>query len=170
MDIKAEIHQMGRQALAASRGLAKLSTEQKNEILLAMADGLMADEDAILAANAKDIAAAEENGLTSAMVDRLRLDHDRLVAVADGVRQVAALPDPVGETLADWDRPKGLNIKQVRVPIGVIGIIFESRPNVTSDAAVLCFKTDSYCSARWFMPWQRRQRGQSRYLHSGVSP
>jgi glutamate-5-semialdehyde dehydrogenase len=141
MDIKAEIHQMGRQALAASRGLAKLSTEQKNAILLAMADGLLAAEKSILAANAKDITAAEADGLTAAMVDRLRLDHDRLAAVADGVRQVAALPDPVGEVLADWDRPKGLNIQQVRVPIGVIGIIFESRPNVTSDAAVLCFKT-----------------------------
>ena len=141
MDIKAEIHQMGRRALEASRGLAKLSSDEKNTILQAMADGLMADEAAILEANAKDIAAAEENGLTAAMVDRLRLDHERLAAVADGVRQVAALPDPVGEVLADWDRPKGLNIRQVRVPIGVIGIIFESRPNVTSDAAVLCFKT-----------------------------
>jgi len=141
MDIKEEIHQMGRQALEASRGLAKLSTDAKNAILLAMADRLLADEAVILAANAKDIAAAEANGLTAAMVDRLRLDHDRLVAVADGVRQVAALPDPVGEVLADWDRPKGIHIQQVRVPIGVIGIIFESRPNVTSDAAVLCFKT-----------------------------
>ncbi|MFT4550436.1 MAG: glutamate-5-semialdehyde dehydrogenase [Verrucomicrobiales bacterium] len=141
MDIKQEIHQMGRQALAASRGLAKLSSEQKNSILLAMADGLLADESTILDANAKDITAAEADGLTAAMVDRLLLDHDRLAAVADGVRQVAALPDPVGEVLADWDRPKGLNIQQVRVPIGVIGIIFESRPNVTSDAAVLCFKT-----------------------------
>lgn len=141
MDIKAEIHQMGRQALAASRGLAKLSTGQKNAILLAMAEGLLAGEEAILAANALDIVAAEADGLSRAMVDRLRLDHDRLAAVADGVRQVAALPDPVGEIMADWDRPKGLNIQQVRVPIGVIGIIFESRPNVTSDAAVLCFKT-----------------------------
>ena len=132
---------MGRRALAASRGLAKLSSEQKNAILLAMADGLMAAEGGILEANARDIAAAEENGLTSAMVDRLRLDHDRLAAVADGVRQVAALPDPVGEVMDDWQRPKGLHIRQVRVPIGVIGIIFESRPNVTSDAAVLCFKT-----------------------------
>ena len=140
MNIKEEIHQMGRQALAASRGLAKLSTDQKNTILLTMADGLLAEEEAILAANAQDIAAAEANGLTTAMVDRLRLDHDRLAAVADGVRQVAALPDPVGEVMEDWDRPKGLNIRQVRVPIGVIGIIFESRPNVTSDAAVLCFK------------------------------
>ncbi len=141
MDIKEEIHQMGRQALEASRGLAKLSTDAKNAILLAMADRLLADEAVILAANAKDVAAAEANGLTAAMVDRLRLDHERLVAVANGVRQVAALPDPVGEVLADWDRPKGINIQQVRVPIGVVGIIFESRPNVTSDAAVLCFKT-----------------------------
>ena len=141
MDIKEEIHRMGRQALAASRELAKLTTEQKNTILHAMADGLLAAEEAILAANAEDIEAAEANGLTAAMVDRLRLDHDRLAAVADGVRQVAELQDPVGEIMDGWDRPKGLNIQQIRVPIGVIGIIYESRPNVTSDAAVLCFKT-----------------------------
>ena len=140
MDIREEIHKMGCQALAASRDLAQLPTEEKNTILLAMADGLIGAEAAILEANTKDIAAAEADGLTPAMVDRLRLDRDRLAAMADGVRQVAALPDPVGEVMADWDRPKGLNIQQVRVPIGVIGIIFESRPNVTSDAAVLCFK------------------------------
>jgi glutamate-5-semialdehyde dehydrogenase len=140
-DLKAEVLQMGAQALAASRELVKLTTDQKNAILEAMADGLLAHGDLILAANALDIAAAEENGLTSAMVDRLRLDGPRLDAIADGVRQVATLPDPVGETLAEWTRPNGLQIQKVRVPIGVIGIIFESRPNVTSDAAVLCFKT-----------------------------
>jgi glutamate-5-semialdehyde dehydrogenase len=98
-------------------------------------------EAAILEANAKDLAAAEANGLSSAMSDRLRLDGKRIAAIADAIRQVAALPDPVGETLADWTRPNGLHILKKRVPIGVIGIIFESRPNVTSDAAVLCFKS-----------------------------
>ena len=141
MTIKEQIHDMGARALAASRALATLSTEQKNTILLAMADGLMCAESDILDANAQDIEAAEAAGLSAAMIDRLRLDHDRLSAIADGVRQVAALPDPVGEVMADWGRPNGIRIQQKRVPIGVIGIIFESRPNVTSDAAVLCFKT-----------------------------
>ncbi len=140
-DLKAEILKMGAQALAASRALAKLTTDQKNAILLAMADEILAREPEILEANARDIAAAEEAGLTSAMVDRLRLDGKRLAAVADGVRQVANLPDPVGELMDEWTRPNGLHIQKIRVPIGVIGIIFESRPNVTSDAAVLCFKT-----------------------------
>ncbi|MGY8689812.1 MAG: glutamate-5-semialdehyde dehydrogenase, partial [Verrucomicrobiales bacterium] len=102
---------------------------------------MIVSEAAILEANAKDLAAAEANGLSSAMSDRLRLDGKRIAAIADAIRQVAALPDPVGETLADWTRPNGLHILKKRVPIGVIGIIFESRPNVTSDAAVLCFKS-----------------------------
>lgn len=141
MDIKAQVLEMGRNARAASRQLATLDSATKNRILEAMADGLLAASDTILEANALDIAAAEKEGLTSAMTDRLRLDETRLAAVADGIRQVAALPDPVGQIMDDWTRPNGMHIQQVRVPIGVIGIIFESRPNVTSDAAVLCFKT-----------------------------
>lgn len=140
-DLKEQVLTLGRQAKAASYELMKLTTEDKNRILLAMADALLAAENEILEANAKDIAGAEEKGLTKAMVDRLRLDPKRLAAVADGIRQVAALPDPVGEIIADWERPNGLHIQKKRVPIGVIGIIYESRPNVTSDAAVLCFKT-----------------------------
>ncbi|MEM0896204.1 MAG: glutamate-5-semialdehyde dehydrogenase [Verrucomicrobiota bacterium] len=140
-NIQEQVHEMGRKALAASRELAKLTSEEKNAILLAMADELVAQTASILEANAKDIAAAEENGLTKAMVDRLRLDEKRVAAIADGIRQVAALPDPVGEILAEWERPNGMQLQKKRVPIGVIGIIFESRPNVTSDAAVLCFKS-----------------------------
>ncbi|MEM7145794.1 MAG: glutamate-5-semialdehyde dehydrogenase [Verrucomicrobiota bacterium] len=141
MDIQSEIQKMGQQARAAALALNKLTTEQKNAILEAMADELLARESGIIAANEKDIAAAEENQLTPAMIDRLRLNPERVAAIANGIRQVATLPDPVGETLADWTRPNGLHIQKIRVPIGVIGIIFESRPNVTSDAAVLCFKT-----------------------------
>jgi len=141
MDIKTEIHQMGAQALTAARALNNLDTDTKNAILLAMADGLLANTSAILDANAKDIQAAGENGLTDAMIDRLRLDEKRVESIADGIRQVAALPDPVGQIMDEWERPNGLKIQQKRVPIGVIGIIYESRPNVTSDAAVLCFKT-----------------------------
>ena len=139
--IQEEVHQLGRQAKAAAHELVKLSTDDKNRILLAMADELLAHETEILAANAQDIAAAEEKGLSSAMVDRLRLDEKRVAAIADGIRQVADLPDPVGEIIRDWTPKNGIHHQKKRVPIGVIGIIYESRPNVTSDAAVLCFKT-----------------------------
>ena len=141
MTLQAQIQDMGRRALIASRGLALLTAETKNAILLAMADGLLEHENTILAANAEDLTAAHSKGLSSAMVDRLMLNPKRLAAMAQGVREVAELPDPVGEILAEWERPNGLRIEKQRVPIGVIAIIFESRPNVTSDAAVLCFKS-----------------------------
>ncbi len=142
-DIQAAILDMGRKARAASRALVKLSSEQKNTILRAMADGLVANEAVILEANAKDLANAEANGLSKAMIDRLMLNSKRLAAIAQAVREVADLPDPVGEVLTEWTRPNGLRIVKKRVPIGVIGIIFESRPNVTTDAASLCFKTSN---------------------------
>jgi glutamate-5-semialdehyde dehydrogenase len=142
-EIQSAVHQLGRQARQASRELVKLSTAQKNTILRAMADGLLAGESTILAANAKDLANAEINGLSKAMIDRLMLDSKRLAAIAQAVREVADLPDPVGEVLSDWTRPNGLHIVKKRVPIGVIGIIYESRPNVTPDAASLCFKTSN---------------------------
>jgi len=139
--IKEVIFSMGEQARAAALELAVLSAEKKNTILRAMAAGLREHESSILEANALDIEAGEANGLTSAMLDRLRLDAARLEAIASGVEEVAELPDPVGEVLADWTRPNEIHIEQLRVPIGVIGIIYESRPNVTSDAAVLCLKS-----------------------------
>ena len=139
-DLKEQVLQLGKQAKAAAHELVKLSTDDKNRVLLAMAEQLLAAKDEILLANAKDIAGAEEKGLTKAMVDRLRLDETRLAAIADGIRQVALLPDPVGEIIRDWTPKNGIHIQKKRVPIGVIGIIYESRPNVTSDAAVLCFK------------------------------
>ena len=140
-DIKGKIERMGEAALTASRELAILETDKKNQILMAMAEQLVADTDTIIKANGVDISAAEQNGLTSAMIDRLRLDESRVGSIADGIRQVASLPDPVGQVMDDWERPNGMRIRQLRVPIGVIGIIYESRPNVTSDAAVLCLKT-----------------------------
>jgi glutamate-5-semialdehyde dehydrogenase len=142
-EIQSAILDMGQRARAASHALNKLSTEQKNTILRAMADEIVARSAPILAANAKDLAAAESNGLSKAMIDRLMLDEKRLAAIAQALREVADLPDPVGEVLAEWTRPNGLRIRKVRVPIGVIGIIFESRPNVTTDAASLCFKTSN---------------------------
>ena len=141
MNLPDVIHQIGRQARVASRSLANLTTETKNAILHAMADELLARTDLITAENAQDVANAEAAGLTRASVDRLRLDPERVAAIAAGIRQVATLPDPVNETMREWTRPNGLQITKVRKPIGVIGIIYESRPNVTSDAAVLCMKT-----------------------------
>jgi glutamate-5-semialdehyde dehydrogenase len=131
---------MGERALEASRHLAAMSSAQKNECLLKMADEIEASEKAIVAANKKDLAAGKEKGLSDAMLDRLKLDHARVTGMADGLRQVTSLEDPVGRKLSTIVRPNGLKIEKVSVPIGVIGIIFESRPNVTVDAAGLCFK------------------------------
>ena len=141
MSIEEQVLDFGKRARAASRALAKLSTQQKNDALQAMADRLGADADTILAANAKDVSKAKADGLTAAMIDRLSLTTERLATMAGGIRQVAKLPDPVGEVIKEWTRPNGIRISKVRVPIGVVGIIYESRPNVTSDAAVLCTKT-----------------------------
>lgn len=141
MDLPTEILDLGRRAKAAARGLSRFSAERKNAGLLAMADALGSRREDILAANSLDVEAAREAGISSAMIDRLLIDAQRLAGMADGVRAVAALPDPVGETIRAWTRPNGLEINKVRVPIGVVGIIYESRPNVTSDAAVLCTKT-----------------------------
>ncbi len=141
MDLKAQILELGRRARAASRALAQLSSEQKNGALLSMANELVARREEILAANADDLARARSGDLGGAMLERLSLNPARVEAMAGGIRAVAALPDPVGEMIEQWTRPNGIRIFKVRVPIGVIGIIYESRPNVTSDAAVLCIKT-----------------------------
>ena len=141
MNLNEQILEFGRKARVAARQLRQCTTEQKNAGVNAMADELVAATPAILAANAEDLARAKTAGLSGAMLDRLTLDPKRVAAMADGVRQVASLPDPVGEIIRDWTRPNGLRIQKKRVPIGVIGIIYESRPNVTSDAAVLCLKT-----------------------------
>ena len=139
--IQEEIYGMGKKARAAAHALALLSADQKNEILRAMAAGIRRASAEILTANALDISVGEGRGLSGAMLDRLRLDEARIEAIAAGVEKVATLPDPVGEVLDEFVRPNGIRIQQLRVPIGVIGIIYESRPNVTSDAAVLCLKS-----------------------------
>src|SRR5579863_819058 len=125
-------------ARTAASKLALLTTEEKNGLLLVIADAIEANESCILAANRQDI---ESSGLEGAMLDRLRLTPARIKDVARGVRDVAALPDPIGETLAEWTKSNGLRIRKVRVPLGVVGIIYESRPNVTVDTAVLALKT-----------------------------
>jgi len=141
MSLENQILEFGKRARAASRLLRQITTEQKNAGLNAMADELVAGQAAIIAANKADVEKAKVNGLSSAMIDRLSLDEKRVAAMADGIRDVAKLPDPVGEIIRDWTRPNGLQIQKKRVPIGVVGIIYESRPNVTADAAVLCVKT-----------------------------
>ena len=139
--IEESIQQMGRQARAAAYRLAQLSSDEKNAILRAMASSIRANAASLMQANDKDLAAGVEKGLSAAMLDRLRLDEARIEAMAAGIDQVATLPDPVGQVMDAWERPNGIRIEQVRVPIGTIGIIYESRPNVTADAAALCFKT-----------------------------
>jgi glutamate-5-semialdehyde dehydrogenase len=157
--IQETIHQMGRQARAAAYQLAQLSSDEKNAILRAMAVAIRERAPEILTANALDLSAGREKGLSAAMLDRLLLDEKRLEAMAVGVEQVATLPDPVGQVLDAWERPNGLRIEQIRVPIGTIGIIYESRPNVTADAAVLCFKTGNATILR----------GGSEAIHSNVA-
>ncbi len=139
--IEESIHQMGRQARAAAYRLSQLSADEKNAILRAMAAGIRAATAELIAANAKDLEVGQQKGLSAAMLDRLRLDEARIEAMAAGIEQVASLPDPVGQIMDVWQRPNGIRIEQVRVPIGTIGIIYESRPNVTADAAALCCKT-----------------------------
>src|SRR5438128_11973826 len=135
------ILEIGAQARNAARALARATTAEKNTALLAAADRIERSSGRILAANEADMKSATASGLASAMLDRLRLDFGRINAIAKSARQVAALPDPVGSVIREWDRGDGLKFAKVRVPIGVIGIIYESRPNVTSDAASLCLKT-----------------------------
>lgn len=132
---------MGARATEAARHLAQLDTKTKNQVLLAMADGLLDRSEGILEANRRDLENGKAKGLSPALLDRLALDDSRISFIAECLRQVAGLPDPVGESLSHWSRPNGIKIEKVRVPIGVIGIIYESRPNVTSDAAALCFKS-----------------------------
>jgi glutamate-5-semialdehyde dehydrogenase len=157
--IQETIHQMGKQARAAAYKLAQLTSDEKNVILRAMATSIRRAVPDLLAANAKDLAAAQAKGISTAMLDRLMLDEKRIEAMAVGIDQVATLPDPVGAVMEAWERPNGIHISQIRVPIGTIGIIYESRPNVTADAAVLCFKTGNATILR----------GGSEALHSNVA-
>ncbi|WP_370300873.1 glutamate-5-semialdehyde dehydrogenase [Pseudooceanicola sp.] len=132
---------LGARAKAAAQDLAFASAEAKEQALTAAADAIWARRDEIIAANAQDMEFGRDKGLSKAMMDRLMLDESRVQAMADGIRAVAAQPDPVGEVLTEWDMPSGLHIRRVRTPLGVIGVIYESRPNVTADAGALCLKS-----------------------------
>src|SRR5262245_1105778 len=140
-EIAAVMDRLGRDAAAAASVLALASTAAKNAALAKIAVALRARQAELLAANAQDLEAARAKGLSGAMLDRLALDAGRIESMARGVEEIAALPDPVGTTIAHWTRPNGLDISRVRVPLGVVGIIYESRPNVTCDAGSLCLKS-----------------------------
>ena len=158
LNVSHVMRDIGARARAAAKPLAIATAEQKNTALMAMADALEAGGDAILKANAVDIEAGQTAGLSKAMIDRLRLDNVRIKAVAGGIRAVAGLDDPVGDVIARWVRPNGLDISRVRAPLGIVGVIYESRPNVTADAGALCLKSgnavilrggsDSFCTSR----------------------
>ncbi len=135
------IDAIGERARSAARRLARTTTESKNAALLAMASRLEEQADAVLEANGLDVARAEKDGISKALLDRLRLDRARLAAMAAGLRSVAALPDPVGEVTAGWRLANGLEVSRIRVPLGVVAVIYEARPNVTVDAAGLCLKS-----------------------------
>jgi glutamate-5-semialdehyde dehydrogenase len=158
-DLLQRVTDIARTAKKASRALALSSTAVRDAALRAAAQALRADEAAILAANSQDLAAAQAKGLTDAMTDRLRLDHARLEDIAVACEAVAKLPDPVGEVTEDWTRPNGLRIIRRRVPIGLVAIIFESRPNVTIDAAALCLKSGNGCVLR----------GGSEAIHTNIA-
>ncbi|NNM61908.1 MAG: aldehyde dehydrogenase family protein, partial [Steroidobacteraceae bacterium] len=138
--VPALMRSIGSAARAAERVLAFAPTMQKNQALVEAADALIAGRAAVLEANELDSHAARQRGLSAAMLDRLRLDAGRVDAIASGLRAVAALADPIGTVLAAWPRPNGMRIERIRVPLGVVGIIYESRPNVTADAGALCLK------------------------------
>lgn len=141
LDFRTEVRNMARRAREASRPLARLSTTVKNKALLAMAESLEKNREGLIIENQKDLAAAEKAHLSSSMMDRLRLTPSAIRGMAEGLREVAHLPDPVGEVVRMWKRPNGLTVGRMRIPLGVIGIIYESRPNVTADASGLCLKS-----------------------------
>lgn len=152
------VESRARRAKDAAVRLRTASTKIKNDALHAMADALLAQQSEIFEANARDVQAGRERGLSDALLDRLRLDEKRVAAMADGCRQVAALPDPIGEIVGGRTLPNGLRLSQVRVPLGVVGVIYESRPNVTVDAAILCLKAGNAVVLR----------GGSEALHSNL--
>ncbi len=142
------LHELGQAAREASRCLATFSSDQKNKALLTMADQLLKNQEEILTANKKDVEAGKEKNLSAPLLDRLALTPDRLYAIVESIHQAVALPDPIGKILAGWKREDGLAFQKISVPIGVIGIIYESRPNVTVDAAILCLKAGNACLLR----------------------
>ena len=169
IDIQAEMDRIGRAARAAMHELGASSTETRNAALVEAAAAIRADTAALLEANALDMAAAEANGVTGALLDRLKLDEGRIESMAKGLEDIATLPDPIGAVMADWTRPNGLRIARVRVPLGVIGIIYESRPNVTADAGGLCLKSGNAAILRGGSESFHSSRAIMACLHRGLA-
>ncbi len=169
MDLHSYMQDLGRAARAASRELARADTRTKNAALLAMADAIERDAAKLLAANADDVKAAVAAGLAPAMVDRLTLTAKTVAGMAEGLRQIASLPDPVGEMGEFAYRPSGIQLGKMRVPLGVIGIIYEARPNVTADAAGLCLKAGNACILRGGSEAFRSNQAIAACVHEGLA-
>ena len=167
-DIHAMMVELGQKAKAAARVLAQAPTDKKNDALYAAADAIRTNAGAIKEANAKDMAAGKEKNLSAALLDRLLLNDSRIAAIAKSLEEIADLPDPVGQVIAEWDRPNGLEIQRVRTPLGVIGIIYESRPNVTADAGGLCLKAGNACILRGGSESVHSSRAILRALQAGL--
>ncbi len=168
MDIKKYMNELGQQARAASRKLNRANTGQKNTALLAIADAIESGSDKLLAANEKDMDAGKKSGLDEALLDRLALNDERIKGMAEGIRQIVALPDPVGEITDLNYRPSGIQVGKMRVPLGVIGIIYESRPNVTADAAALCLKSGNAAILRGGSEAQFSNQAIAKCIHDGL--
>ena len=168
-DIAGRMAALGRAARAAARELALAPAEAKNRALAAMAEAIRTDVEGCLKANALDLAAAEQKGRPAAFLDRLTLTPERIAAMAQGLDEIAALADPVGDVIASWERPNGLRIERVRVPLGVIGIVYESRPNVTADAGGLCLKSGNAVILRGGSESHHSSRAIHRCLLAGLA-
>jgi len=168
MDIKKYMNELGQQARAASRELNRANTGQKNTALLAIAEAIESRREELLAANKKDMDAGEKNGLDEALLDRLALNDERITGMAEGIRQIVALPDPVGEITDLNYRPSGIQVGKMRVPLGVIGIIYESRPNVTADAAALCLKSGNAAILRGGSEALHSNQAIAKCIHDGL--
>ncbi|MBO1020937.1 glutamate-5-semialdehyde dehydrogenase [Methylobacterium sp. SD274] len=167
-DLTEQMQEIGHRARAAARKIAQASAQAKDVALRQVADCLRTSRDAILAENARDVAAATASGQTQALIDRLTLDEGRLAAMADAVAKIGALPDPVGRQLAAFERPNGLLIERIAVPLGVVGVIFESRPNVTADAGALCLKAGNAAILRAGSDSHRTAMAIARAMREGL--
>ncbi len=168
LDLPAYMREVGERARAAARVLARADTEAKNAALEAISAALVRDAEKLLAANAHDVTAARAAGNDAAFVDRLTLEASTIQAMADGVREIAALPDPVGEITELKHRPTGIQVGRMRVPLGVVGIVYESRPNVTVDAAALCLKSGNACILRGGSEAQHSNQAIAACVHEGL--
>ncbi|HFC53991.1 MAG TPA: glutamate-5-semialdehyde dehydrogenase, partial [Gammaproteobacteria bacterium] len=168
IDIKVYMNRLGRQARTASRRVARAETGVRNAALLATAEAIESALPRLLEENRKDMEAGAEKGLDAALLDRLELNESRVAAMAEGLRQIAALPDPVGEITDLKYRPSGIQVGKMRVPLGVIGIIYESRPNVTADAAALCLKSGNAAILRGGSEAIHSNRAIAACIHAGL--